>query len=271
MRIPIASLSDLGIGGGSSNLENAEGILPLGKGGTGKSLTSDPSLLVNLNSGTAASTFDTSPRPGVAGTLPVSKGGTGVTSLETLATNISEYIEVDSGSPDMTSATGVLAVSHGGTGKSSLTANSVPYASSSSALAFPTAAAGALYKTSTTAAPQFGALPVAQGGTGATTAKNAATNIGAMTTSGGTFTGDVTVDAHEVNITNAYHQGINIDGSYVELNLGGTSDNKVNFIDTGNCMIEAYKSGSTYKMVIRASDIELQGNIYINGTKYYSA
>ena len=72
---------------------------------------------------------------------------------------------------------GTLPVSQGGTGKSSLTAYSVPYASSSSALAFPTAAAGALYKTSATGAPIFGVLPIAQGGTGSTSLDNLAEKI----------------------------------------------------------------------------------------------
>lgn len=52
-------------------------------GGTG--MTSNPSMLINLASGSAASVFAASPRPGVTGTLPVSRGGTGVTSLKNLS------------------------------------------------------------------------------------------------------------------------------------------------------------------------------------------
>jgi hypothetical protein len=48
-------------------------------GGTG--LTSNPSMLINLGSTTAASVFAASPRPGVTGTLPIANGGTGATSL----------------------------------------------------------------------------------------------------------------------------------------------------------------------------------------------
>ena len=47
----------------------------------GTGLTSAPSLLVNLASTTAASPITASPRPGVTGTLPVARGGTGQTSL----------------------------------------------------------------------------------------------------------------------------------------------------------------------------------------------
>jgi hypothetical protein len=48
-------------------------------GGTG--VTSNPSMLVNLASTTAANVFAASPRPGVTGTLPIANGGTGATSL----------------------------------------------------------------------------------------------------------------------------------------------------------------------------------------------
>lgn len=54
------------------------------RGGTG--ITTNPSLLVNLASTAAASVFAASPRPGVTGTLPVARGGTGVTSLDGLKT-----------------------------------------------------------------------------------------------------------------------------------------------------------------------------------------
>ena len=48
-------------------------------GGTG--LITSPSLLVNLASTSAANVFQSSPRPGVTGILPVSQGGTGKASL----------------------------------------------------------------------------------------------------------------------------------------------------------------------------------------------
>ena len=60
------------------------GTLSIARGGTG--VTSNPSMLVNLGSTSAASVFAASPRPGVTGTLPVARGGTGVTSLDALKT-----------------------------------------------------------------------------------------------------------------------------------------------------------------------------------------
>ena len=53
------------------------GTLAVARGGTG--ITSNPSMLVNLGSTSAASVFTASPRPGVTGTLPISRGGTGAT------------------------------------------------------------------------------------------------------------------------------------------------------------------------------------------------
>ena len=60
------------------------GTLAVARGGTG--ITSNPSMLTNLASTTAASVFATSPRPGVTGTLPIANGGTGATSASAART-----------------------------------------------------------------------------------------------------------------------------------------------------------------------------------------
>lgn len=84
----LATLSELNGKANSSHNHAASnitsGTLPVARGGTG--ITSNPSMLVNLGSTSAASTFAASPRPGVTGTLPVARGGTGVTSLDALKT-----------------------------------------------------------------------------------------------------------------------------------------------------------------------------------------
>ena len=51
------------------------GTLPVARGGT--SITSNPSMLVNLASTSAVGVFQTSPRPGITGILPGARGGTG--------------------------------------------------------------------------------------------------------------------------------------------------------------------------------------------------
>ena len=53
------------------------GTLAVARGGTG--ITSNPSMLVNLGSTSAASVFAASPRPGITGTLSIAHGGTGAT------------------------------------------------------------------------------------------------------------------------------------------------------------------------------------------------
>ena len=57
------------------------GTLPVARGGTG--VTSNPSMMTNLASGTAASVFAANPRPGVVGTLGIGNGGTGGTTAAT--------------------------------------------------------------------------------------------------------------------------------------------------------------------------------------------
>lgn len=62
------------------------GTLAVARGGTG--VTSNPSMLTNLGSTSAASVFAASPRPGVTGTLPIANGGTGATSASAALTKL---------------------------------------------------------------------------------------------------------------------------------------------------------------------------------------
>lgn len=80
---------------------------------------------------------------------------------------------------DITS--GVLPLSRGGTGRAlTRTSNAIIRFSSSSDYFSTTATkSGAMYATSSNGSPQFGTLPIAQGGTGATDAATALTNLGA--------------------------------------------------------------------------------------------
>lgn len=64
----------------ATNMDNAtSGTLAVTYGGTG--INSNPSLQVNLASGSAASVFADSPRPGVTGVLPKANGGTGTSNF----------------------------------------------------------------------------------------------------------------------------------------------------------------------------------------------
>ena len=88
-------------------------------GGTG--LTASPSMLTNLGSTTAANVLQTSPRPGITGTLSVGHGGTGITSNPSLQVNLASgsAASVFASSP-RPGVTGILPVSHGGTGVNTL-------------------------------------------------------------------------------------------------------------------------------------------------------
>ena len=72
--------SEIGAAASSHNHSAANitsGTLAVARGGTG--ITSNPSMLVNLGSTSAASVFAASPRPGITGTLSIAHGGTGAT------------------------------------------------------------------------------------------------------------------------------------------------------------------------------------------------
>lgn len=73
---------------------------------------------------------------------------------------------------------GTLSVARGGTGKSSITTNNLIVGNGTSTPKEIAPKQGALYATSTSAVPEFGALPVNCGGTGATTAAAARTALG---------------------------------------------------------------------------------------------
>ena len=73
---------------------------------------------------------------------------------------------------------GVFGVGRGGTGNASHTANSVLVGNDSSAVKNIASASGAFFATGSNAQPQFGTLPIAQGGTGATSAKAARQSLG---------------------------------------------------------------------------------------------
>ena len=73
---------------------------------------------------------------------------------------------------------GTLGVDRGGTGKATHTSNAVLTGNGTSEVNNVATASGALYATSANGAPKFGTLPIAQGGTGATTAAAARTNLG---------------------------------------------------------------------------------------------
>ncbi len=85
---------------------SSSNVLPVSHGGTG--LTKAPSMLVNLESASAANPLASDPRPGVSGELPLTRGGTGGTSAAAARTNLGVYskAEVDGKVPKVVYGTG---------------------------------------------------------------------------------------------------------------------------------------------------------------------
>ena len=84
-------ITPAGIGAAASSHNHSasnitSGTLAVARGGTG--ITSNPSMLVNLGSTSAAGVFAASPRPGITGTLAISHGGTGATDAATARSNL---------------------------------------------------------------------------------------------------------------------------------------------------------------------------------------
>lgn len=105
----------------------------------------------------------------VDGIVPVVKGGTGVSSLDEIKSML-ELTEL--------SRRDLATVPLGGTGKNSHVLNSVLIGNGVDVINNVQSGNGAFYSTSKNGRPLFGTLPIAQGGTGATTAANALENLG---------------------------------------------------------------------------------------------
>ena len=161
---------------------------------------SDKSLVFNMANGEEQYSIDIST---LTGTLELAHGGTGATDAETARINLGLGDLATLNSISLASTvylTGTLPVSKGGTGKTSWTANRLLYASANTTLSQISNASGALYNTGTTAAPKFGTLPIAQGGTGATTQSDALSNLKALPLAGGTMDADSKI-THPGNAT----------------------------------------------------------------------
>lgn len=162
-------------------------------------LSTSRTIRTNLSSTSTASFNGTANiDPGVNGTLPIANGGTGATSATAARTNLGAAAASHTHKAgDITS--GTLGLDRGGTG-SSVSLRDAPNgaiirklkADSENSLWYTTTASGALYATSENGVPTFGTLPIAQGGTGATSAEDARSKLGAAASSHTHGAGDIT-------------------------------------------------------------------------------
>ena len=141
----------------------------------------------------------------------------------------------------------ILPMAKGGTGSSSIAdapANAIiRKVSDGNYLWYTATANGAFYATAENGLPRFGTLPIAQGGTGATTAAAARTNLGAVNIAGDTMTG--TLIAPQVSIVNPTN-------SYPRIVLScsdGTNNGKSQYASdtsTGRAYVAEWANGSNY-------------------------
>ena len=180
------------------------GVLPVTRGGTGITTTVNKNAVIIGNSSDAAGSMQAIATASGAfyskganakplfGTLPVAQGGTGLTTTTnknaviignaSSGTGAMQAVATASGAFYSTGANatplfGTLPVAQGGTGLTTTgSKNAVIIGnplSGTGAMQAVATASGAFYSTGANARPNFGTLPVAQGGTGKTSAKDA--------------------------------------------------------------------------------------------------
>lgn len=174
-------------------------------------------VINNALSGKANSSHTHKASDITSGVIPLDRGGTGsnvslrdapngaiIRKLKDGNDNELWYTPTKDGALYATSENGIptfgtLPLAQGGTGSTSGLVNAprnaiVRKAGDSDDYLYYTATKnGALYASQENGSPVFGTLPIAQGGTGATSAADARNNLGAFSKSGGTLTGNVTI------------------------------------------------------------------------------
>lgn len=181
------------------------------------------------------------------------------------------YADSENGTPVF----GTLPIAQGGTG-SSTSLKDAPNGAiirklsddTNNQLWYTATASGAFYSTGANVPAKFGTLPIAQGGTGSTTASDARTNlgitpanIGALSTGGGTLTGNLTI-SHDSNpllrlrkgTVDAYMQVFS-SNSVNRLSMGFSSAKSLSVDENGCLILSSAMYGTTLPTAGKAGRI----------------
>lgn len=156
-------------------------------------LTANPGipfvLYVQFTNGSTSSIMTIAINGGTARSVKYRNNTNSLNSIVIKANDIVAFV-YNGGSYNMLGAISVnldlISVERGGTGRSALTANTILTGAGPNQVGLTHTANGAFYATGTDAAASFGVLPIAQGGTGSTSAANARTALGLPTIYSGT-------------------------------------------------------------------------------------
>lgn len=162
---------------------------------------------------------------------------------------------------------GTLPLAYGGTGNTfATTSNNAIIVKSSSGLSAIATASGAAYATSANGTLQFGTLPIAQGGTGATSASTALTNLG-----GAPINHASSNNTYGVATTSAYGHVKITTGNGLVLSSGTLSMNAASSSAAGAVTTDSqtFAGQKTFSGILVAnSDIDSNGRIILDSNCY---
>ena len=203
---------------------------------------------------------------------------TALATSRTITTNLASTSAASfDGTADITpGVTGILPLTNGGTGGNmARTANGIIRFSSNSAKFSSTATAnGAFYATAANGSPQFGTLPIAQGGTGATDASAALTNLGVNTALESLKTnleGQINKKADDYSIE--LYNGTSGNPKPVRFaSFNYSTCNSENGIAAKISMVSGHGNGSSYAFMQDAIiKVSYDGTVSVDNFKYYGA
>lgn len=152
-------------------------------------------------------------------------------------------------SESATNLDGIVPVANGGTGRNELTSNAVLTGNGTNSVNMVGTASGALYATAANGAPSFGTLPIGQGGTGATSAANARTNLGAQAA--------ITGAASSITSNNLTPNMLLVSNSSGKVAASSITTTELGYIDGVTSNIQDQLDGKMSSDTVIVSDVKI--------------